>query len=207
MGLKTGAGGEKRWWWNRNVIMVLWVMLSVGFCIGLHCHMRTESMRKAEETLTSMCEERARMLQEQFAVSVNHVHALAILVSTFHYQKSPPALDQVRVIALSLGIQFIDLMVDTLILLVWLILLGLVGLLESNHLGVVLTFPVYLLDLPDDATAEERVRATAGFAILTHTAWYGRYISVRQVTDTRTARYRAVPSKIDRRWSISAVDD
>ncbi|RWW84124.1 hypothetical protein BHE74_00007285, partial [Ensete ventricosum] len=150
MGLKTGAGGEKRWWWNRNVIMVLWVMLSVGFCIGLHCHMRTESMRKAEETLTSMCEERARMLQEQFAVSVNHVHALAILVSTFHYQKSPPALDQVRVIALSLGIQFIDLMVDTLILL-----------LESNHLGVVLTFPVYLLDLPDDATAEERVRATA----------------------------------------------
>ncbi|RWW47581.1 hypothetical protein BHE74_00046407 [Ensete ventricosum] len=34
---------------------------------------------------------------------------------------------------------------------------------------------------------------------------YGRYIPVRQVTGTRTARYRAVPSKIDRRRSVSAV--
>ncbi|RZS11588.1 hypothetical protein BHM03_00042933 [Ensete ventricosum] len=32
-----------------------------------------------------------------------------------------------------------------------------------------------------------------------------RYIPVRQVADTRTARYRAVPPKIDRQWSISAV--
>jgi arabidopsis histidine kinase 2/3/4 (cytokinin receptor) len=52
-------------------------------------------LRKAEG-LVSMCEERARMLQDQFAVSVNHVHALAILVATFHYEKHPPALDQVR---------------------------------------------------------------------------------------------------------------
>ncbi|RWW30996.1 hypothetical protein GW17_00004402 [Ensete ventricosum] len=43
------------------------------------------------------------------------------------------------------------------------------------------------------------------FAILTCTARYGRYISVRQVTDTRTAHYRAVPPKIDHRQSISAV--
>lgn len=35
-------------------------------------------------------------------------------------------------------------------------------LLESNHLGVVLTFPVYRLGLPTDATVEERVAATAG---------------------------------------------
>ncbi|RWW43004.1 hypothetical protein BHE74_00051381, partial [Ensete ventricosum] len=34
------------------------------------------------------------------------------------------------------------------------------------------------------------------------TAWYGRYIPVRQVAGTRTARYRAVPPKIDRRRSI-----
>ncbi|RZS15118.1 hypothetical protein BHM03_00046910 [Ensete ventricosum] len=34
------------------------------------------------------------------------------------------------------------------------------------------------------------------------TARYGRYIPVRQVAGTRTARYRAVPPKIDHRRSI-----
>jgi histidine kinase 2/3/4 (cytokinin receptor) len=34
--------------------------------------------------------------------------------------------------------------------------------LMSNHLGVVLTFPVYLVDLPPDAKEEDRVAATAG---------------------------------------------
>ena len=47
------------------------------------------------EVLSSMCDQRARMLQDQFNVSVNHVHALAILVSTFHYLKNPSAIDQV----------------------------------------------------------------------------------------------------------------
>ncbi|RWV92435.1 hypothetical protein GW17_00045194, partial [Ensete ventricosum] len=37
------------------------------------------------------------------------------------------------------------------------------------------------------------------------TARYGQYIPVRQVAGTRTARYRAVPPKIDYRRSISAV--
>ncbi|RWW07658.1 hypothetical protein GW17_00028952 [Ensete ventricosum] len=37
------------------------------------------------------------------------------------------------------------------------------------------------------------------------TARYGRYMPVRQVAGMRTARYRAVPPKIDRRRSISAV--
>ncbi|KAL6197531.1 hypothetical protein ACLB2K_033139 [Fragaria x ananassa] len=41
-----------------------------------------------------MCDERARMLQDQFNVSLNHVHALAILVSTFHHGKHPSAIDQ-----------------------------------------------------------------------------------------------------------------
>ena len=45
---------------------------------------------------TSMCDERARMLQDQFNVSMNHVHALAILVSTFHHGKHPSAIDQVN---------------------------------------------------------------------------------------------------------------
>ncbi|KAF3795470.1 Histidine kinase 3 [Nymphaea thermarum] len=41
-----------------------------------------------------MCDERARMLQDQFNVSMNHVHALAIMVSTFHHGKMPSAIDQ-----------------------------------------------------------------------------------------------------------------
>ncbi|WOL09367.1 putative histidine kinase 4 [Canna indica] len=230
MGLETVAGGERRWWWNRNVIMVLWIMLSIGFCIGLHCHMGTESMRKAEETLTSMCEERARMLQEQFAVSVNHVHALAILVSTFHYQKDPPALDQETFAKYTArtaferpllnGVAYAQRVVHAERDLFenrqgWIIktmkrepspmqdeyapviysqatvsyiealdmmsgeedrenilrarstgkavLTRPFRLLESNHLGVVLTFPVYLSGLPADATAEERVKAIAGY--------------------------------------------
>ncbi|XP_074272633.1 histidine kinase 2-like isoform X2 [Silene latifolia] len=47
-----------------------------------------------KETLSNMCEERARMLQDQFNVSLNHVHALAILVSTFHHGKHPSVMDQ-----------------------------------------------------------------------------------------------------------------
>ncbi|RWW48620.1 hypothetical protein BHE74_00045292 [Ensete ventricosum] len=43
------------------------------------------------------------------------------------------------------------------------------------------------------------------FAISIFTARYGRYILVRQVAGTRTAHYRAVPPKIDRWRSISAV--
>ncbi|CAI8587124.1 unnamed protein product [Vicia faba] len=44
--------------------------------------------------LATMCDERAGMLQDQFNVSLNHVHALAILVSTFHHGKHPSAVDQ-----------------------------------------------------------------------------------------------------------------
>ncbi|RWW33556.1 hypothetical protein GW17_00001717 [Ensete ventricosum] len=47
----------------------------------------------------------------------------------------------------------------------------------------------------------------ARFATSTCTARYGRYIPVRQVTGTRTARYRAVPSKIDRRRPIEKEID
>ncbi|RWW55871.1 hypothetical protein BHE74_00037455, partial [Ensete ventricosum] len=39
------------------------------------------------------------------------------------------------------------------------------------------------------------------------TAGYRWYILVRQVAGMRTARYRAVPPKIDRRRSISVVGD
>ncbi|RWV85457.1 hypothetical protein GW17_00052751 [Ensete ventricosum] len=42
----------------------------------------------------------------------------------------------------------------------------------------------------------------ARFAISTVTVRYGQYITVRQVAGTLTARYRAVPPKIDRQRSI-----
>ena len=35
-------------------------------------------------------------------------------------------------------------------------------LLKSNHLGVVLTFAVYKIDLPPSARPEERIEATVG---------------------------------------------
>ncbi|WZZ01994.1 hypothetical protein YC2023_074322 [Brassica napus] len=61
---------------------------------GIYQWMDDTSKVRREEVLVSMCDQRARMLQDQFSVSVNHVHALAILVSTFHYHKNPSAIDQ-----------------------------------------------------------------------------------------------------------------
>jgi arabidopsis histidine kinase 2/3/4 (cytokinin receptor) len=86
---------KKRQWMNRTAMAVLWVLVSGFIWVGLHLYIRGESMQKAEESLVSMCDERARMLQDQFAVSVNHFQALAILISTFHYEKQPSAIDQV----------------------------------------------------------------------------------------------------------------
>ncbi|BAT02299.1 Os07g0576700 [Oryza sativa Japonica Group] len=77
-----------------TVAVVAWVLASAALWAGLHWRFRRPALHKAEEALVCICEERARMLQDQFAVSVNHVHALAILVVTFHYDKHPPALDQ-----------------------------------------------------------------------------------------------------------------
>lgn len=98
MGWEMGSGtrgGRGKWWRNRTTVAVVWVVVSMAICIGLHWYFRWDSMRKAKDNLVTMCDERARMLQEQFHVSVNHVHALAILVSTFHFQKQPTAMDQV----------------------------------------------------------------------------------------------------------------
>ncbi|RWW40613.1 hypothetical protein BHE74_00053962 [Ensete ventricosum] len=55
--------------------------------------------------------------------------------------------------------------------------------------------------------ANETWRFKPRFAISIFTARYEQYILVCQVAGMRTARYRAVPPKINRRRSISAVDD
>ncbi|KAM1358774.1 hypothetical protein ACFX15_045004 [Malus domestica] len=79
--------------WRKNLLLVFIVF---GFITSLWLwwHLCARDHLWREETLANMCDERARMLQDQFNVSLNHVHALAILVSTFHHGKQPTAIDQ-----------------------------------------------------------------------------------------------------------------
>ncbi|KAJ1415561.1 Signal transduction response regulator, receiver domain [Sesbania bispinosa] len=87
-GPSKGAG---RW---RKKLLVIFVSLGIVGSIWLFWHLNMDIMQRREEMLANMCDERARMLQDQFNVSMNHVHALAILVSTFHHGKHPSAIDQ-----------------------------------------------------------------------------------------------------------------
>nr|AWS21722.1 sensor histidine kinase 2b [Solanum tuberosum] len=78
----------------RKKALVIFVIGGVILAIWLYLYLSADIALRRKETLTSMCDERARMLQDQFNVSMNHVHALAILVSTFHHGKQPSAIDQ-----------------------------------------------------------------------------------------------------------------
>ncbi|KAJ7942840.1 Histidine kinase [Quillaja saponaria] len=75
-------------------IMMLWVMAVAVLSMTVFYCMDAGNKVRRKEVLSSMCEQRARMLQDQFLVSINHMHALAILVSTFHYFRNPSAIDQ-----------------------------------------------------------------------------------------------------------------
>ena len=90
--LRGPSRGTGRW---RKKLLVIFVSLGIIGSFWLFWHLNTGIMQRREETLANMCDERARMLQDQFNVSMNHVHALAILVSTFHHGKHPSAIDQV----------------------------------------------------------------------------------------------------------------
>ncbi|CAH9077444.1 unnamed protein product [Cuscuta epithymum] len=81
---------RKNWWVLLAVWVVFWVV--VAFCAFYL--LSTQVKEKRKETLASMCDERARMLQDQFNVSMNHVQAMSILISTFHHGKNPSAIDQ-----------------------------------------------------------------------------------------------------------------
>ncbi|XVE85572.1 hypothetical protein DITRI_Ditri17bG0101200 [Diplodiscus trichospermus] len=74
--------------------LLLWIMVMAFVSNWIYKTMDADNKVRREEVLSSMCDQRARMLQDQFSVSVNHVHALAILISTFHYYKNPSAIDQ-----------------------------------------------------------------------------------------------------------------
>lgn len=88
-GPPKGAG---KW---RKKLLIIFVLLGIFTSFWLFWHLNKKIKLRREETLANMCDERARMLQDQFNVSMNHVHALAILVSTFHHGKDPSAIDQV----------------------------------------------------------------------------------------------------------------
>lgn len=76
--------------------LVLSVVAVAFLSMSIYKLMDADIKVRRNDVLVSMCDQRARMLKDQFSVSVNHVHALAILVSTFHYLKNPSAIDQVR---------------------------------------------------------------------------------------------------------------
>ncbi|XP_048441094.1 histidine kinase 4 [Pyrus x bretschneideri] len=94
MGAKKGYTFVQahRAWFPKLFLLWVGVMLLLGW-LTYSCMDADNKVRRVE-VLGSMCDQRARMLQDQFSVSVNHVHALAILVSTFHYYKNPSAIDQ-----------------------------------------------------------------------------------------------------------------
>lgn len=83
---------RKSWWKN---LLVTWVLIGTLFSMWVFWYMNSQALEKRKETLASMCDERARMLQDQFNVSMNHVQAMSILISTFHHAKNPSAIDQV----------------------------------------------------------------------------------------------------------------
>ncbi|XP_068331996.1 histidine kinase 3-like [Pyrus communis] len=87
-----GSKRVRKTWWKG--LLFTWV---VGWTIGslwILWYMSSQASEKRKETLASMCDERARMLQDQFNVSMNHIQAMSILISTFHHGKYPSAIDQ-----------------------------------------------------------------------------------------------------------------
>ncbi|GMH26276.1 hypothetical protein Nepgr_028119 [Nepenthes gracilis] len=82
----------KRAWFPK--VLMLWIIVMAFISSLIYNMMDADSKSRRKEVLISMCDQRARMLQDQFSVSVNHVHALAILVSTFHFNTNPSAIDQ-----------------------------------------------------------------------------------------------------------------
>ncbi|XP_076924720.1 histidine kinase 2-like [Bidens hawaiensis] len=88
---QTSSRSAGKW---MKKLLVLFVLVGVTVSIWLFWYLNDGIQLRRRETIANMCDERARMLQDQFNVSMNHVHALAILVSTFYHGKQPPAIDQ-----------------------------------------------------------------------------------------------------------------
>ncbi|KAJ1278910.1 hypothetical protein BS78_04G115200 [Paspalum vaginatum] len=81
---------ERRHW----MLLLLWVLSWSVFSLVILFLMSSQAAERRQEALASICDERARMLQDQVNATMNRVQALAILVSTFHHSKNPSAMDQ-----------------------------------------------------------------------------------------------------------------
>ncbi|KAI5077604.1 hypothetical protein GOP47_0007428 [Adiantum capillus-veneris] len=83
-------------WGNFNMMSLVWLLATAGLVVAgvVYQFFSRQHYKHYEDVLGNMCDERARMLQHQFAVSINHVHALAVLVSTFYLRAYPSVLDQ-----------------------------------------------------------------------------------------------------------------
>jgi histidine kinase 2/3/4 (cytokinin receptor) len=82
-------------WW-RLLLPLLWVVGWSFASLWIYFFMNSPVVQKRRELLVSMCDERARLLEDQINISMRHMHALAVLVSTFHHSKSPSVMNQVR---------------------------------------------------------------------------------------------------------------
>ncbi|XAR64387.1 Histidine kinase [Bertholletia excelsa] len=87
-----GSKRVRKTWWRK--LLVTWVVFWIIVSFWVFWYMSSQAMDKRKEALASMCDERARMLQDQFNVSMNHIQAMSILISTFHHGKNPSAIDQ-----------------------------------------------------------------------------------------------------------------
>jgi arabidopsis histidine kinase 2/3/4 (cytokinin receptor) len=90
-----GSKRVKRELWRK--LLLTWVLGWTVVSLWIFCFMSLQATEKRKETLASMCDERARIVQDQFNVSMNHIQAMSILISTFHHAKSPSAIDQVLI--------------------------------------------------------------------------------------------------------------
>ncbi|KAL8532865.1 hypothetical protein ACS0TY_009172 [Phlomoides rotata] len=82
----------KRSWWMK--LLIVWIVSGFVVSGSVFWYMSSHAVEKRKETLASMCDERARMLQDQFNVSMNHIQAMSVMISIFHHGKSPSAIDQ-----------------------------------------------------------------------------------------------------------------
>nr|CAB3456261.1 unnamed protein product [Digitaria exilis] len=80
--LKSRKVGE-RWPW------MVWVLCCLVFSVWIFSSMSSQAVEMRRDELTSMCEERARMLEDKVKVSMNHLQALAMVFSTLDPSKYP----------------------------------------------------------------------------------------------------------------------
>ncbi|XP_059448491.1 histidine kinase 3 [Corylus avellana] len=87
-----GSKSVPKEWWRK--LLITWVFGWTIVSLWILWYMSSQATEKRKESLASMCDERARMLQDQFNVSMNHIQAMSIMISIFHHGKNPSAIDQ-----------------------------------------------------------------------------------------------------------------